>query len=68
MITRRALPPGRHPVVLYSHGTGSCRAETTISVQELAYPLAFFDQHPRGRRQPLLAGPGRAFTEVDYLP
>ncbi|MEU4689685.1 alpha/beta hydrolase [Actinoplanes sp. NPDC023714] len=28
--------PGRHPVVVYSHGSGATRAETTIVVQELA--------------------------------
>lgn len=33
-----------------------------------AYPLAFFDEHLRGREQRLLAGPSRAFPEVRYLP
>ncbi|SNY63963.1 alpha/beta hydrolase family protein [Paractinoplanes atraurantiacus] len=33
-----------------------------------AYPLAFFDQHLRGRHRPLLDGPSRAFPEVEYLP
>ncbi|MBM2622935.1 acetylhydrolase [Actinoplanes sp. LDG1-06] len=33
-----------------------------------AYPVAFFDEHLRGREQRLLDGPNRAFPEVDYLP
>ncbi|WP_249997496.1 acetylhydrolase [Actinoplanes sp. M2I2] len=33
-----------------------------------AYPVAFFDQHLRGRRRRLLDGPSRAFPEVAYLP
>ncbi|MBL7256252.1 alpha/beta hydrolase family protein [Paractinoplanes lichenicola] len=33
-----------------------------------AYPLAFFDEHLRGREQRLLDGPNRAFPEVRYLP
>nr|BFE60033.1 hypothetical protein GCM10020063_045590 [Dactylosporangium thailandense] len=38
-----------------------------VRIQQ-AYPLAFFDQHLRGRRQRLLDGPSRAFPEVRYLP
>lgn len=33
-----------------------------------AYPLAFFDEHLRGREQRLLDGPSRAFPEVLHLP
>ncbi|GAB2592440.1 hypothetical protein Aab01nite_37600 [Paractinoplanes abujensis] len=33
-----------------------------------AYPLAFFDEHLRGREQRLLDGPTRRFPEVKYLP
>ncbi|MFC4997779.1 alpha/beta hydrolase family protein [Dactylosporangium cerinum] len=33
-----------------------------------AYPLAFFDQHLRHRRQRLLDGPSRAFPEVRFIP
>ncbi|GAA0492764.1 hypothetical protein Ade02nite_69520 [Paractinoplanes deccanensis] len=32
-----------------------------------AYPLAFFDEHLRGRPQRLLDGPSRKFPEVRYL-
>jgi hypothetical protein len=33
-----------------------------------AYPLAFFDQHLRGRRGHLLKGPSPAFPEVNFIP
>ena len=33
-----------------------------------AYPLAFFDQHLRGRRSRLLDGPSPAFPDVKFLP
>ncbi|WP_250029621.1 alpha/beta hydrolase family protein [Paractinoplanes maris] len=38
-----------------------------VRIQQ-AYPLAFFDQHLRHRRQRLLEGPSRAFTEVKFIP
>ncbi|WP_433074914.1 hypothetical protein ACQP1P_28245 [Dactylosporangium sp. CA-052675] len=38
-----------------------------VRIQQV-YPLAFFDQHLRGRHQRLLDGPSRAFSEVRHLP
>ncbi|AEV84186.1 Platelet-activating factor acetylhydrolase [Actinoplanes sp. SE50] len=38
-----------------------------VRIQQ-AYPLAFFDQHLRGRHSRLLDGPSRAFPEVRFLP
>ena len=33
-----------------------------------AYPLAFFDQHLRGRRAHLLDGPNLAFPDMRFIP
>ena len=38
-----------------------------VRIQQ-AYPLAFFDQHLRGRRGHLLDGPSAAFPEVKLIP
>jgi predicted dienelactone hydrolase len=38
-----------------------------VRIQQ-AYPLAFFDQHLRGRRGHLLDGPSLAFPEVTFIP
>jgi hypothetical protein len=38
-----------------------------VRIQQ-AYPLAFFDQHLRGRRRHLLDGPDPAFPEVTFIP
>jgi dienelactone hydrolase len=46
---------------------GSLDPARAVRIQQ-AYPLAFFDQHLRGRRQHLLDGPGRAFPEVRFIP
>ena len=45
---------------------GTLDPARAIRIQQ-AYPLAFFDQHLRGRRQRLLEGPSRAFPEVLFL-
>lgn len=39
---------------------------TAVRIQQ-AYPLAFFDQHLRQRRQRLLEGPSRAFPRVLFV-
>ena len=46
---------------------GPLPAAPAVRIQQ-AYPLAFFDQHLRHRRQRLLDGPSRAFPEVRFLP
>ncbi len=46
---------------------GTLDPARSVRIQQ-AYPLAFFDQHLRQRRQRLLEGPARAFGEVRYLP
>ncbi|GAA0549800.1 hypothetical protein GCM10010172_34850 [Paractinoplanes ferrugineus] len=46
---------------------GTLDPATAVRIQQ-AYPLAFFEQHLRGRRQHLLAGPSPAFPEVRFLP
>jgi platelet-activating factor acetylhydrolase isoform II len=38
-----------------------------VRIQQ-AYPLAFFDQHLRHRRQRLLEGPSAAFPEMKFIP
>ncbi|MBU2664816.1 alpha/beta hydrolase [Actinoplanes bogorensis] len=51
----------------YAAWCGTLDPGRGVRIQQ-AYPLAFFDQHLRGRRQRLLEGPSRAFPEVTYLP
>ncbi|BEL06582.1 lipase [Actinoplanes sichuanensis] len=42
---------------------GTLAPDRAVRIQQ-AYPLAFFDRHLCGRRQPLLDGPHKAFPEV----
>jgi predicted dienelactone hydrolase len=46
---------------------GTLNPHQGVRIQQ-AYPLAFFDQHLRNRRQRLLEGPSPAFPAVRYLP
>ena len=46
---------------------GTLDPARAVRIQQ-AYPLAFFDQHLRGRRRRLLDGPSRAFPEVMFIP
>ncbi|MEV6849191.1 acetylhydrolase [Actinoplanes sp. NPDC051411] len=46
---------------------GTLDPAAAVRIQR-AYPLAFFEQHLRGRRQRLLEGPSPAFPQVRYLP
>ena len=46
---------------------GTLDPARAVRIQQ-AYPLAFFDQHLRHRRQRLLDGPSRAFPEVEFIP
>ncbi|WP_238008515.1 acetylhydrolase [Dactylosporangium sp. AC04546] len=46
---------------------GTIPPARAVRIQQ-AYPLAFFDQHLRHRRQRLLEGPSRAFPEVRFIP
>jgi predicted dienelactone hydrolase len=46
---------------------GTLDPARAVRIQQ-AYPLAFFDQHLRDRRQRLLAGPSPAFPEVRFIP
>jgi hypothetical protein len=46
---------------------GTLDPARAVRIQQ-AYPLAFFDQHLRGRRGHLLNGPNPAFPEVNYIP
>jgi predicted dienelactone hydrolase len=46
---------------------GTLDPARAVRIQQ-AYPLAFFDQHLRQRRQRLLEGPNRAFPEVRFVP
>lgn len=46
---------------------GTLDPARAVRIQQ-AYPLAFFDQHLRHRRQRLLDGPSPAFPEVRFLP
>ena len=45
---------------------GTLDPARAVRIQQ-AYPLAFFDQHLRHRRQRLLEGPSRAFPEVEFI-
>ncbi|HWS38784.1 MAG TPA: alpha/beta hydrolase [Actinoplanes sp.] len=45
---------------------GTLAPPRAVRIQQ-AYPLAFFDQHLRNRRSPLLDGPSRAFPEVRFV-
>ncbi|MEU4157342.1 acetylhydrolase [Actinoplanes sp. NPDC026670] len=44
---------------------GTLAPDRAVRIQQ-AYPLAFFEQHLRGRRQRLLDGPDKAFPEVRF--
>lgn len=46
---------------------GTLEPGRAVRIQQ-AYPLAFFDLHPRHQQQRLLEGPCPAFPEVQYLP
>jgi len=46
---------------------GTLDPAQAVRIQQ-AYPLAFFDQHLRGRRRHLLDGPSPAFPEVNFIP
>jgi predicted dienelactone hydrolase len=46
---------------------GTLDPARAVRIQQ-AYPLAFFDQHLRGRRRHLLDGPSQAFPEVMFIP
>jgi hypothetical protein len=46
---------------------GTLAPARAVRIQQ-AYPLAFFDQHLRNRRQRLLEGPSPAFPEVRFIP
>ena len=46
---------------------GTLAPGRALRIQQ-AYPLAFFDQHLRGRHQHLLGGPSTAFPEVKFIP
>jgi predicted dienelactone hydrolase len=46
---------------------GTLDPARAVRIQQ-AYPLAFFDQHLRGRRRHLLDGPSPAFPEVMFMP
>jgi dienelactone hydrolase len=46
---------------------GTLDPAAAVRIQQ-AYPLAFFEQHLRGRRQRLLEGPTAAFPQVRFLP
>jgi predicted dienelactone hydrolase len=45
---------------------GTLNPARAVRIQQ-AYPLAFFDQHLRGRRGHLLDGPSPAFPEVKFI-
>jgi predicted dienelactone hydrolase len=45
---------------------GTLEPARAVRIQR-AYPLAFFDQHLRGRREHLLDGPSPAFPEVKFI-
>jgi predicted dienelactone hydrolase len=45
---------------------GTLAPSRALRIQQ-AYPLAFFDQHLRGRRSHLLDGPSPAFPEVTFI-
>jgi hypothetical protein len=46
---------------------GTLDPALAVRIQQ-AYPLAFFDQHLRGRREHLLDSPNPAFPEVKFIP
>jgi hypothetical protein len=46
---------------------GTLDPARAVQIQQV-YPLAFFDQHLRHRRQRLLDGPSRAFPELRFIP
>ncbi|MFH8487795.1 alpha/beta hydrolase family protein [Streptomyces longisporoflavus] len=46
---------------------GTLDPHQAVRIQQ-AYPLAFFDQHLRHRREDLLDGPSKAFPAVTFLP
>jgi predicted dienelactone hydrolase len=46
---------------------GTLPPPRALRIQQ-AYPLAFFDQHLRGRHSHLLDGPSSAFPEVAFIP
>lgn len=46
---------------------GTLDPARAVRIQQ-AYPLAFFDQHLRGRHRHLLDGPSPAFPEVRFIP
>ncbi|MFM9555730.1 alpha/beta hydrolase family protein [Streptomyces caniscabiei] len=46
---------------------GTLDPDQAVRIQQ-AYPLAFFDEHLRHRRQHLLDGPSPAFPAVTFLP
>ncbi|GGV63517.1 hypothetical protein GCM10010277_69650 [Streptomyces longisporoflavus] len=46
---------------------GTLDPHQAVRIQQ-AYPLAFFDQHLRHRREDLLDGPSEAFPAVTFLP
>ncbi|MFD0568098.1 alpha/beta hydrolase family protein [Kitasatospora gansuensis] len=46
---------------------GTLDPDQAMRIQQ-AYPLAFFDEHLRHRRRPLLDGPSPAFPAVTFLP
>ncbi|MEU3404617.1 acetylhydrolase [Streptomyces sp. NPDC006670] len=46
---------------------GSLDPDQAVRIQQ-AFPLAFFDEHLRHRRSPLLDGPSPAFPAVTFLP
>ncbi|GAB2605031.1 hypothetical protein Aab01nite_78860 [Paractinoplanes abujensis] len=50
----------------YLDWCGTLDPARAVRIQQ-AYPLAFFDQHLRDRRQPLLDGPSPAFPEVEFV-
>ncbi|MDT0567210.1 acetylhydrolase [Streptomyces sp. DSM 3412] len=46
---------------------GTLDPDQAVKIQQ-AYPLAFFDEHLRHRREHLLDGPSQAFPAVTFLP
>ncbi|MCM2386890.1 hypothetical protein [Streptomyces albipurpureus] len=67
----RAVPArGRFPLVVISPGLDRPRATMPLLAEELAsrgYVVAFFDQHLKGRPQPLLDGPSPGNPEVVFI-
>ncbi len=48
-------------------GIGTLDPVQAVKIQQ-AYPLAFFDEHLRHRREHLLDGPCAVFPAVTFLP